>query len=131
VAYALLPTGGIWLILRVLAELPAETAFALTGLYLLLRVAQALLMNVKTSKANKSGKRRLLKSSLDDFLAKQAIKPGDISGVSDASFKKWPVGHDVLDTIPSRQSLESWRPNPDRRISEVSIDDFVKTSNRR
>jgi small-conductance mechanosensitive channel len=54
VAYVLLPTGGIWLILRVLAELPAddwavrtaETAFALTGLYLLLRVAQALLMSL-------------------------------------------------------------------------------------
>jgi small-conductance mechanosensitive channel/CRP-like cAMP-binding protein len=54
VAYVLLPTGGIWLILRVLAELPAddwavrtaETAFALTGLYLLLRVAQASLMSV-------------------------------------------------------------------------------------
>src|SRR5258708_25875788 len=54
VAYVLLPTGGIWLILRVLAELPAddwavrtaETAFALTGLYLLLRVAQAALMGL-------------------------------------------------------------------------------------
>jgi small-conductance mechanosensitive channel len=54
VAYVLLPTGGIWLILRVLAELPAndwaartaETAFALTGLYLLLRVAQASLMSL-------------------------------------------------------------------------------------
>src|SRR6202047_3651567 len=54
VAYVLLPTGGIWLILRVLAELPAddwavrtaETAFSLTGLYLLLRVAQALLMSL-------------------------------------------------------------------------------------
>jgi small-conductance mechanosensitive channel/CRP-like cAMP-binding protein len=54
VAYVLLPTGGIWLILRALAELPpddwavrtAETAFALTGLYLLLRVAQALLMSL-------------------------------------------------------------------------------------
>ena len=54
VAYVLLPAGGIWLILRVLAELPAddwavrtaETAFALTGLYLLLRVAQALLMSL-------------------------------------------------------------------------------------
>jgi len=54
VAYVLLPTGGIWLILRVLAEVPAddwavrtaETAFALTGLYLLLRVAQALLMSL-------------------------------------------------------------------------------------
>jgi small-conductance mechanosensitive channel/CRP-like cAMP-binding protein len=54
VAYVLLPTGGIWLILRVLAEAPAddwavrtaETAFALTGLYLLLRVAQALLMGL-------------------------------------------------------------------------------------
>ncbi|MBV8330406.1 MAG: hypothetical protein JOZ61_08060, partial [Verrucomicrobia bacterium] len=42
IAYVLLPTGAIWLILRVLAELPAdnwgvrmaETAFALTGLYL-------------------------------------------------------------------------------------------------
>ena len=41
VAYVLLPTGAIWLILRVLAGLPAhdnavrvaETAFALTGLY--------------------------------------------------------------------------------------------------
>jgi small-conductance mechanosensitive channel/CRP-like cAMP-binding protein len=49
VAYVLLPTGGIWLILRVLAELPAddwavrtaETAFALTGLYMFLRIAQA------------------------------------------------------------------------------------------
>jgi len=54
VAYVLLPTGGIWLILRVPAEAPAddwavrtaETAFALTGLYLLLRVAQALLMGL-------------------------------------------------------------------------------------
>jgi len=54
IAYVLLPTGAIWLILRVLAELPAdnwavrtaETAFALTGLYLLLRVAQAMLMSL-------------------------------------------------------------------------------------
>ena len=54
VAYVLLPTGGIWLILRVLAELPAddwavrtaETALALTGLYLLLRVAQASVMSL-------------------------------------------------------------------------------------
>jgi small-conductance mechanosensitive channel/CRP-like cAMP-binding protein len=48
-AYLLLPSGGIWLILRVLAERPAndwavcvaETMFALSGLYMLLRVAQA------------------------------------------------------------------------------------------
>jgi len=48
-AYVLLPSGGIWLILRVLAERPAndwavcvaETMFALSGLYMLLRVAQA------------------------------------------------------------------------------------------
>ena len=54
VAYVLLPTGAIWLILRVLAGLPAhddavrvaETAFALTGLYLLLRVAQIALMSL-------------------------------------------------------------------------------------
>jgi small-conductance mechanosensitive channel len=54
VSYVLLPTGVIWLILRVLAELPAdnwgvraaETAFALTGLYLLLHVAQAMLMSL-------------------------------------------------------------------------------------
>jgi small-conductance mechanosensitive channel len=54
VSYVLLPTGAIWLILRVLAQLPAdnwgvraaETAFALTGLYLLLRVAQAILMSL-------------------------------------------------------------------------------------
>jgi small-conductance mechanosensitive channel/CRP-like cAMP-binding protein len=47
-AYVLLPSGGIWLILRVLAELPsndwavcvAETVFALSGLYMLLRVVQ-------------------------------------------------------------------------------------------
>ena len=53
-AYVLLPTGAIWLILRVIAKLPAhdnavrlaETAFALTGLYLLLRVAQATLMSL-------------------------------------------------------------------------------------
>ena len=53
-AYVLFPTGAIWLILRVLAELPpdnwgirmAETAFALTGLYLLLRVVQAMLMSL-------------------------------------------------------------------------------------
>jgi small-conductance mechanosensitive channel len=53
-AYVLLPTGGIWLILRVLAELPAndwavrvtETAFALTGLYMLLRLVQASMMNL-------------------------------------------------------------------------------------
>ena len=51
VAYVLLPTGAMRLILRVLAGLPAndsavrlaETAFALTGLYLLLHVAQAAL----------------------------------------------------------------------------------------
>lgn len=50
----LLPTGVIWVILRVLAELPsdnwgvrtAETAFALTGLYLLLRIAQHMLMSL-------------------------------------------------------------------------------------
>jgi hypothetical protein len=54
VSYVLLPTGVIWLILRVLAELPAdnwgvraaETVFALTGLYLLLHVAQAILMSL-------------------------------------------------------------------------------------
>src|SRR6516225_8391939 len=54
ISYVLLPTGAIWLILRVLAGLPAynwgvraaETAFALTGLYLLLRVAQAMLMTL-------------------------------------------------------------------------------------
>jgi small-conductance mechanosensitive channel len=53
-AYVLFPTGAIWLILRVLAGLPAhdnavrvaETAFALTGLYLLLRVAQVALMSL-------------------------------------------------------------------------------------
>jgi small-conductance mechanosensitive channel/CRP-like cAMP-binding protein len=52
--YLLLPTGTIWLILSALAELPpedhtvrmAETAFALTGLYLALRLAQAALMGV-------------------------------------------------------------------------------------
>ena len=52
IAYLVLPTGAIWLILAVLAELPpenwagrsAETAFALTGLYVLLRLAQAALM---------------------------------------------------------------------------------------
>jgi small-conductance mechanosensitive channel len=50
----LLPTGVIWVILRVLAELPsdnwgvrtAETAFALTGLYLLLRIAQHMLISL-------------------------------------------------------------------------------------
>ena len=54
ISYVLLPTGAIWLILRILADLPAdnwsvrtaETAFALTGLYLLLRVAQAMLMSL-------------------------------------------------------------------------------------
>ena len=54
VAYLLLPTGAVWLILRGLADLPpdnwavrsAKTAFALTALYLLLRVAQAALMAV-------------------------------------------------------------------------------------
>src|SRR3984957_16057365 len=54
VAYVLLPSGGIWVILSVLAELPpdnwivriAETAFALTGLYLLLRVVQASVMSL-------------------------------------------------------------------------------------
>src|SRR5580704_18026421 len=53
-AYLLLPSGGIWLILRVLAELPAndwavcaaETVFALSGLYMLLRVAQASVMSL-------------------------------------------------------------------------------------
>jgi small-conductance mechanosensitive channel/CRP-like cAMP-binding protein len=53
-AYVLLPTGGVWMILRVLAELPpddwavraAETAFALVSLYLLLRIAQASLMSL-------------------------------------------------------------------------------------
>jgi small-conductance mechanosensitive channel len=53
VAYVLLPIGAIWLILRGLAGLPAEdnavrvasTAFALTALYILLRVAQAGLMS--------------------------------------------------------------------------------------
>jgi small-conductance mechanosensitive channel len=51
VAYVLLPAGALWLILRAMAELPAddwavrtaETAFALTGIYLLLRVAQVVL----------------------------------------------------------------------------------------
>src|ERR1700737_888311 len=54
VAYVLLPTGAIWLILRVVARLPAhdnavrlaETAFALTGLYLLLRIAQLALLSL-------------------------------------------------------------------------------------
>ena len=53
-AYLVLPTGAIWLILRILAELPpenwavrsAETAFALSALYLMLRIAQAALMTV-------------------------------------------------------------------------------------
>lgn len=53
-ATLLLPTGAAWLILRVLAGLPAEnwavrtaeTAFALTGLYLVLRLAQAVLMGL-------------------------------------------------------------------------------------
>ena len=53
-AYLVLPTGAIWLILRVLAELEpgnwavrsAETAFALTALYVLLRLAQAALMTL-------------------------------------------------------------------------------------
>lgn len=52
IAVLLCPAGAIWLILRVLADMPpghwavrsAETAFALTGLYLLLRVGQAFLM---------------------------------------------------------------------------------------
>jgi small-conductance mechanosensitive channel len=54
VAYVLLPSGGIWVILSVLAELPpddwavrtAETAFALTGLYMVLRVVQASVMSL-------------------------------------------------------------------------------------
>src|ERR1700730_5316624 len=49
VAYVLLPSGGIWVILSVLAELPpndwavcaAETVFALSALHMLLRVALA------------------------------------------------------------------------------------------
>ena len=53
-AYVLLPTGAIWLILRFLAEQSAdnwgvrmaETAFALTGLYLLLHVAQVVLVSL-------------------------------------------------------------------------------------
>ncbi len=53
-AYVLLPTGAVWLILRVVARLPAhdnavrlaETAFALTGLYLLLRIAQVALVSL-------------------------------------------------------------------------------------
>jgi small-conductance mechanosensitive channel len=53
-AYVLLPSGGIWLILRLLAERPAndwavctaETMFALSGLYMFLRVAQALVMSL-------------------------------------------------------------------------------------
>jgi small-conductance mechanosensitive channel/CRP-like cAMP-binding protein len=52
-AYVLLPSGGIWLILRLLAERPAndwavcvvETVFALSGLYMMLRVAQASVMS--------------------------------------------------------------------------------------
>jgi small-conductance mechanosensitive channel len=59
VSYVLLPTGAIWLILRVLAQLPvnnwgvrtAETAFALTGLYLLLHVAQAILLSLVADQA--------------------------------------------------------------------------------
>jgi small-conductance mechanosensitive channel len=54
IAYVLMPTGGLWLILRALAELPtnhwavcaAETAFSLTGLYILLRLAQAALTSL-------------------------------------------------------------------------------------
>jgi hypothetical protein len=54
VAYVLLPAGVIWLILRLLAELPpennavrtAETVFALASLYLLLRVVQTALMSL-------------------------------------------------------------------------------------
>jgi small-conductance mechanosensitive channel/CRP-like cAMP-binding protein len=53
-AYVLLPSGGIWLILRVLAERPAndwavcaaETVFALSGLHMLLRIAQASVMSL-------------------------------------------------------------------------------------
>lgn len=54
VAFVLLPTAALWLVLRGLAELPpyhvvvrmAETFFALTALYLLLRIAQAALMSL-------------------------------------------------------------------------------------
>jgi small-conductance mechanosensitive channel len=54
VAYVLLPTGAIWLILRVLAGLPAnhwtvrtaETVFALTALYLMLRIVQVALVSL-------------------------------------------------------------------------------------
>jgi small-conductance mechanosensitive channel len=51
VAYILLPTAAVWMILRVLAGVPAEdvavrlakTLFAVSALYLLLRTAQAIL----------------------------------------------------------------------------------------
>jgi small-conductance mechanosensitive channel len=54
VAYVLLPTGTMWLILQALAELPAEndavriaeTLFSLTALYILLRLVQAALDSV-------------------------------------------------------------------------------------
>lgn len=63
VSYVLLPTGAIWLILRVLAQLPAdnwgvrmaETAFALTGLYLLLHVAQTILMSLSPTRRVRQG----------------------------------------------------------------------------
>jgi len=59
-AYLLLPTGAIWLILREIAGLPAhdtmvrtaETAFALTGLYLLLGLVQGALVAVIDNRTN-------------------------------------------------------------------------------
>jgi small-conductance mechanosensitive channel len=54
VAYILLPTAAVWLILRFLAGMPVEdvsmrlakTLFAITALYLLLRTAQAVLTSL-------------------------------------------------------------------------------------
>jgi small-conductance mechanosensitive channel len=52
ITYVVLPTGAIWLVLRYVAQLPqdnlavriAVTAFAISALYVLLRVAQAVLI---------------------------------------------------------------------------------------
>ena len=79
VAYVLLPAGALWLILRAMAELPAddwavrtaETAFALTGIYLLLRVAQAVLTGLIVG-----GGSNVVSDVISFFRASPARAPG-------------------------------------------------------
>ena len=54
-------------------EAVAYTGFCRASLYNMVRNGQIKAFVIKTNRSNKSGKRRFIKSSIDDFLARQAI----------------------------------------------------------